>query len=1084
MTAAVTRLIRATDQDALIDHAFEALAAHQHRWPDDRAFVIVPEYLKADMERRYITSQQAKGLMMAEVLSFNRLAARLFTEVGQQAIASISVAGKAILTQKALLDRDLPFLQFHRLAERPGYAIELVNILGDFTRYGISADELRRGGDREISSVAREVTRHKFSDFAILKETIDKELDEKGLADPDTLLTRLCELLHDGASRERLQFLRKAHIWIIGFGNNRELTSQELLLIQALSKRVARLTIAVAADSVEQDEDPVWQHGRTTLRALMQMIPEAKLEVLDTKAMAREPDITFIRTMDRREEARFAAGEIRRLLLSGAVRRRDIGVALCEADTITPYLEPALLEYGIAATIDSKRPLQHASFIRMLRAFLALCDYDFSLDDLLDYFRSGLASQDDASIDLFENAALALAWKGARHFRKLTDDEASTDGALARFVDPASAQACAIRKVLADVRDLLAQTAEMRSMRSGKEKCEFLLNFLFRDMEARVIKQRELLLLEQREEHAKLLVAAWNAVIDFLKESAMLLGDTRLSQTHFAKMLNAGFEGLSMSSIPSGVDRVRVGPLNEMVYVPCKVLLILGMTDEAFPPRMSKEGYLLDTERALLSEHAQKPFPSRTKDHPATQAWLVKNLLARPEERLYLSVPGIGDDSSRIYDALLRTSDQEEIILTDYGDHPDPRWYAPTVALRMLQWNKKTPAEWEAALSSLVEKLPTTMRQADEIAAQFALPPPTVLTAMARRDSVSVSMLQAYNECPFHFFTRYMINAKDRLVADDKANLQGTMLHRLLELSVRHLVNALQDISDPQRQQQIMRAWAQELSPAFMRPFYREATKDVQLAFYAQPDYEGGVGERLLARAVDTLSVLALFDRDQRYAPRWLEWYFPQSSHKPYVLEAAGQQLTCRGLIDRVDEGDGGVIRLIDYKRSPKDFSWLHLYDGTDLQMPLYKRAFETAYPDRSVESLLYAGWNTQHFFNLEAYGSTKNTPHEEALKALARQEKRWNKSSADQAARFAEQKAQDTLRAIFDGQFPAKPLIRGTSRNPCQYCPWHSACGYDHRLARSRPLPDSAAENNMAKEKILNLDQGDGGASQGNSSI
>ncbi len=62
MSSKNVRLVYALDQDAVIDHVFDELSKHHARWPDDRAFVVVPEYLKADMERRYITGQKSQGL--------------------------------------------------------------------------------------------------------------------------------------------------------------------------------------------------------------------------------------------------------------------------------------------------------------------------------------------------------------------------------------------------------------------------------------------------------------------------------------------------------------------------------------------------------------------------------------------------------------------------------------------------------------------------------------------------------------------------------------------------------------------------------------------------------------------------------------------------------------------------------------------------------------------------------------------------------------------------------------------------------------------------------------------------------------
>ena len=53
---------------------FDGMTRMTHLWPDRRGFLIVPERMKADTERHYLESAKANGLMMAEILSFNRFA--------------------------------------------------------------------------------------------------------------------------------------------------------------------------------------------------------------------------------------------------------------------------------------------------------------------------------------------------------------------------------------------------------------------------------------------------------------------------------------------------------------------------------------------------------------------------------------------------------------------------------------------------------------------------------------------------------------------------------------------------------------------------------------------------------------------------------------------------------------------------------------------------------------------------------------------------------------------------------------------------------------------------------------------------
>ncbi|NLA95657.1 MAG: hypothetical protein GX838_02270 [Clostridiaceae bacterium] len=1058
MPAYCPRLIYHKDPDQLVRRVFDELGQHQSAWPDHRAFILVPEYLKADMERRYLTSQQAGGLMMAEVLSFRRLATRLFMEAGRQAAGSLSKAGKAVLAQGLLLDSSLPFRRFNRLAGRPRYAAELVSVLGDFQRYGISTKDLMNTEEAIGSAVASRATIDKLHDFALLKDALEKELQQRQLDDPDEELSRLAHLLGTEPLPGRLAFLRHSHVWILGFGNSRDFTSQERKVLKALSSKVASLTIAVADDGSE-GEEIAFRHGSETLRSLERLFPGSKKEPLASPDTRAQAEMHFIRAIDRREEVRFVAGEIRRLLLMGKLRRKDIGIALCETDMASSYLEPALTEYGIDACIDTGRPLHHSSFLRFLRSFLKLCKHDFSLDDLLNYYRSGLSGLDRQWIDLFENAALAAGWRGVRDSSRI----------LGRL-DPLTPDGLAVTSVLADLEKLLEQTTAMREAGTGKSKCALLIDLLFegdRPPAQLIEKQRDRLLADGHKESARILVASWNAAIDYLEESSGLLGETRISQEHFSSLLLAGMEGLSLASIPAGIDLVRGGSLAQMASWPCRVLFILGATDAAFPPPPRQEGYLLDEERAFLADRSGKPFPNRKKDQAASQAWLIHSLLARPDQSLYLSAPTLGDDSSRLFDEWLSEKGGDEIILTKQNARPDARWYAPEAAVKMLRWNRDAPLAWQEAVAHFKKDIPRLLQPADVMAGSFVLPEPLVETVMTERDGISVSLIQLYNSCPFRFFIEYLTGAAERTIPDDMASHQGTLLHRLMELAVEELIGLLRDSAQDEKTA-VTLGWQKQLTPPYMRNLYRQAAEDRQLVWYGQPPLSGGIGERMIMRAADTLGILAEFNREDEFRPHLLEWYFPQEGRPPYQLTAGKHNFTCRGLIDRIDENPQGLLRLIDYKRSSREFSWLGLYDGTDLQLPLYQRAYETAFPGSLIEGLLFAGWKTSNHYELSSFQPPPSPGENTGLGSLKKQMAVWKEDHLQKVAHFAEKKAVESLESILSGHFPAKPVVREGSQNPCTYCPWYAACGYDSRLARNRTKAADKEENSRVREAIL----------------
>ena len=1165
MTRQAITFFYSTDHHALEARVFDEMTRMTRLWPDSRGFLIVPERMKADTERHYLESAQAGGLMMAEILSFNRFATRLFSESGTNAKKVISKAGKAVIAQKALLDRDLPFRRFHRLAGRPRYATELVRVLGDFQRYGIETHDLYRAAghvapdsdttvdtdadamppsaDETTVSQGSDVTRDKCFDFALLKEMMDKEFLLRNLLDPDTTLSRLAALLNQRPRPPALSFLEKSAIWVLGFGTDRNFTSQEFDVLRALAASVGQLTVTVMADHFQEDGELAFRHGWDTLTALAKQFPGARLiRVLPKED--RAPAIRLIRAINTQEETRFAAAEIRSLLLGRGrvgdangnthcleerhigdandkdanrnvnrlgrsnacdtdsshekpLRRRDIAIALTGEPGLAERLHQALLDYGVDAYLDIRKPLLQSSFLRSFMAFLRLTAYDFTLDDLMVYYRCGLSSLEEETIDLFENAALAAGWRTSRDFRKIVDlDREKLCSVFARGrIAPSDWES--VTAALRHIRQLLDETSTIRQARSGKAKCDLILDLLFGTFEMqdentylseRVARRRDTLLRYGREDSAILLVSSWNATVDFLVEASDILGNTRVSQEAFTRMMEAGISGLELSSIPTGADRVRVGTLDQIANWPCRVLYILGATASSFPQNAGQEGYLRDDERDWLSSFLGKTFPNRKATLPAEQAWLVRSLMTTAQDSVSLIAPTLGDDVSPIFDELESIA-ESQLVITEPDERPDIRWNALLPAVRLLRRNRKAPLSWRKAIEKCVaikdqekgksfDKDSSTIFLAADDPSDAALkmrqerviklPKPYILAAMTQRKGISISLLQSFNQCPFAFFTNAVLGARDRTIAEDAPNLQGELLHRMVDLAASDLVKSLTRTIDEDEAEKAVDTWREALRQSYLREIYDRAAEMPGFGWYRQPELAAGIGDRIALHAAETLLVMDTFNRVSGYLPKALELYFPQSDKNPLTITAGGQSFALRGLIDRVDANPAGDIRLFDYKRTGKPFSWSGLYDSTDLQLPLYKAAFENEQPDSHVQELYFAGFTTPVSKTTSDFTNRRDASFEEAVKTLQRQQKVWNEpDAADHVANFAKKKATRTMDDILEGNFAARPTLRG-SNDPCRYCKWRASCGFDSRYASASSLPAGKTENKRLRELIL----------------
>ncbi len=284
------RLLFGSDPGSLIVQCLTELHSLTVDFPDQRAFLIVPEQIKVQMEQAYIDTTGTAGLMMAEVLSFRRLAHRLLDETGLLPGRRVDAFGRRMLLFRVLKENREQMHSFGHLADRSSFLAEVEAVVGDLKRHAISASQLQEaaaaGTEKSLAD--------KCLDLATLLAGYNLALAENDIADADDDLERLAELLEgmaEAARREdgtlpfpynRLHPLSRSHVYVSGFGFVRDFTPQEHRILAGLVRLGARLTVAVQADAYPTSEaaveagSEVFLIGRRTLHRLARRLGDAK----------------------------------------------------------------------------------------------------------------------------------------------------------------------------------------------------------------------------------------------------------------------------------------------------------------------------------------------------------------------------------------------------------------------------------------------------------------------------------------------------------------------------------------------------------------------------------------------------------------------------------------------------------------------------------------------------------------------------------------------------------------------------------------------------------------------------------------
>ena len=393
---------------------------------DKRAIVIVPEQAKLDFEQAYLSQSGQTGLLMAEILSFRRLATRLAGEVGRTAGNVLHASGQAMVLYRLLQDHRTQLKAFANLADKPGFVRQISAVLGDLRRCGVDAGTLAG-----LTDQVKDLTlQHKIGDLATLLQAYDRTLHELGLTDPEDDLDTLADLLSGPQPllNDRLDWLGQTSVWIVGFGELRNFTPQEYSVIDQLQQRCEQLTVTVMAEILPGDELAVEQGpdiflpGRRTAYQLVRRFkpaerqfvepnwarPNAELAELlgapSAACLVKTPQdpaaeytpgsyLKLILAASPEDQAAWLAGEIRRLVVEENYRYRDLIIAVCNPADDLPRLQANFAQFKIPLFLDQVRSLSGTALLRTIIGLLDIAQHGWTRLPVMRVLRAGLLTE-------------------------------------------------------------------------------------------------------------------------------------------------------------------------------------------------------------------------------------------------------------------------------------------------------------------------------------------------------------------------------------------------------------------------------------------------------------------------------------------------------------------------------------------------------------------------------------------------------------------------------------------------------------------------------------------------------------------
>lgn len=956
-------------------YLYQTVIEEARRYPERNYIILVPEQFTMQTEKDLIALHPDSGIMNIAVLSFDRLAYRVFEEVGVDQRTVLTETGKNLMIRKVAIEQQdrLPVLGSRM--NRTGYVSEVKSILSEWMQYEITEFELQ-----QMLQIAqdRPLLKGKLEDMRVLYRAF-LDYQRTRFMKPEERLDVLCQ------AAGRSELLRGSRIVLDGFVG---LTPAQLKVMEELLVYCPSVRMTVTMDAREPFYGEIREHelfavSRRLIQAVRAAAQRAKARIQRSGAdvgesFIKEPvilgkeriyrfapesalahleqnlfrknrrtyqgsaqDLSLHVCSTPAQEVHFAARMISTLVREKGYRYKEIAVITGDLKSYDNYVRRIFPLYDVPAFLDETRHILLNPCLEFVRGVLQAAEKDFTPESVFRCLRTGMLALTMEETDRLENYVLAAGIRGRKMWQK--EWEYCHGGTTPEELEQCNVYREKVMEQLGSFAEAMQKNGE--TLRAYAEN---LVQLLEQCQVQQQLKDREMQLMQEgAREEAKEYSQIYTILITLLEECVDLMGDEPVSASEFSEILEAGFSEARAGIIPPGVDQVQVGDIQRSRLSHVKVLFFLGVNDGWVPARADHGGIVSDMERELLLQSGIELAPSARENSYIQRFYLYQNL-TKPSDHLYLSwCSGSGDGTAMRPSYLINTvrrlfPDLPVLQETDAGSE----LYQITSGKNgMLYLTKgleqarkgEEAGDWRELYRRylLEEEQAPAVRRLVEAALltdrSGSLHHKTAEELYGTVMKSSVTRLEQFAACAFAHFASYGLGLKERRLYGIEPVDLGTIFHNTLELFSRRIQREGVDWLEvtQERQQQIMERCVDEVTQEYGYGVFRSSARE---------QYTIRRLKRILCRSAWAL-------REQlaagTFRPSGFEVSFDSVRDLKSVNVSLGAQrkMHLGGRIDRIDTAEteeAVYVKVIDYKSGMQTFDPVSLYYGLQLQLVVY----------------------------------------------------------------------------------------------------------------------------------------------------
>ncbi len=988
---------------------------------DDFVSVIVPEQSTFEREKEIIHSSISKGIFKVQITSFTRILSKLSEEIFNKK-TTLSAIGEKLLFRNILEEEKEELLVFASSIHKDGLYEEFSDLFQILRSEGIGVQDLE--------------DLLEYSDSISLSNRLQDIIRVYR-----NYISRIQDYEFDSEAKVSL-FERESHkfnlfpgnrIWVLGY---KIFSNNELRLIKKIFSEGRELNIVFPF----KKDDKLYKIVMNKFKRVLGDVEFSEVEyedisehnefaraIVGSKVINSNVNLRLFTAKGIYEEAELIALDIIKKYNSDTDSTiSDFRILTSDIDKYRFVFESTFENLGIPLFCDERKHINSFPIVKSFMALLNILHSGFSRVNVFSFLKPFVSADERDALDEFENYCVENGIYRDKFKRKIEEEE--LESIRAKYLD-----------------ELFSLREELKL----KEKASYYEEFMKRLFdELRFIERFEAeseFFESVNPEVASVLLSASGHITDLLSQLSIVI-DGEITFKDYSGLLKKSIRDISVGVLPRYKEYVELSSIQRSYHKKCKHIYVCGMDSKSIPKEFEEDILLKNSQKKHL-EKLGYLIPSEYGIKRELESASIISAISFAEESIFfsysLSDMGGDDFSKSVYfetaEKIVQKNNKNKRVISDgqSRDYMDDYYVLDKKHTKKyivdLFRNKKggeVDNVTKEDLSNIIHCLSQSRK-------------PVRINPINKKLVGSSTLFELYKKCPFAYYIKHLLRAKNRKRYDVEFVDIGNVYHKTVEMCIRDYVEGKFDREE-------------------LESYYKRTMDDILKDEKYDKFLDTGANRYLIKRADSVLRFALNLLIDQIDSSEFKPQYFEEE------FEVDKDLYKITGKIDRVDVKDNRFT-VIDYKSGSKKCEIDKIATGIDIQLMVYLDAFEEKNRDYTGAGFYYfhlddpkAGSVKDRLKELKfegywladealAFEFDNRVSSPDSLLTLrinkdlsfSKSNKVLSASELDKLREYVNKSIASSAISIQSGDVDIYPINYNNSLKACEYCEYNSICRF-----------------------------------------